>query len=55
MEWLDWDSLNSLTLESNTVGGSTQIPFNWKSSFIYELGASYTSPGGYIFAAGYIT
>jgi long-chain fatty acid transport protein len=53
VEWLDWDSLNSLTLDSNTVGGSTQIPFNWKSSFIYELGASYTTPDGYIFAAGY--
>ncbi len=53
VEWLDWDSLNSLTLESNTVGGSTSIPFNWKSSFIYELGASYTTPDGYIFAAGY--
>lgn len=53
VEWLDWDSLESLTLESNTVGGATQIPFNWKSSFIYELGASYTTPDGYIFAAGY--
>lgn len=53
VEWLDWDSLNSLKLESSTVGGSTQIPFNWKSSFIYELGASYTTPEGYIFSAGY--
>ncbi len=53
VEWLDWDSLNSLTLDSDTVGGSTQIPFNWKSSFIYELGASYTTPEGYVFAAGY--
>lgn len=53
VEWLDWDSLNSLTLESNSVGGSKEIPFNWKSSFIYELGASYTTPEGYIFSAGY--
>ena len=53
VEWLDWDSLNSLTLESNTVGGSVPIDFNWKSSFIYELGASYTTPEGYIFSAGY--
>lgn len=53
VEWLDWDSLNSLTLESNSVGGSKEIPFDWKSSFIYELGASYTTPEGYIFSAGY--
>ena len=53
VEWLDWDSLNSLTLESNSVGGSKEIPFKWKSSFIYELGASYTTPEGYIFSAGY--
>lgn len=52
VEWLDWDSLNTLTLESTPLG-STSIPFNWKSSFIYELGASYTTPEGYIFSAGY--
>lgn len=53
VEWLNWDTLDSLTLHSDTIGGSTQIPFNWESSFIYELGASYTTPEGYIFAAGY--
>ena len=53
VEWLDWDSLNTLDLESNSVGGSTPIAFDWKSSFIYELGASYTTPAGYIFSAGY--
>lgn len=52
VEWLDWDSLNTLTLESTPLG-STPIPFDWKSSFIYELGGSYTTPEGYIFAAGY--
>jgi len=53
VEWLNWDNLNNLTLESNTVGGSTQIPFNWQSSFIYEVGASYTTDEGYVIAAGY--
>lgn len=53
IEWLDWDSLNTLNLRSNTVGGSTRIPFNWQSSFIYELGASYTTDQGYILSAGY--
>ena len=53
LEWLNWDELNSLTLDSASVGGSTQVPFEWESSFIYELGASYTTQQGYVFAAGY--
>ncbi len=53
VEWLDWDALDSLTLRSGSVGGSTEVPFEWESSFIYELGVSYTTPDGYIFAAGY--
>jgi len=53
VEWLDWDSLNTLHLKSATVGGETAVPFEWESSFIYEVGASYTTPDGYVFAAGY--
>lgn len=53
VEWLNWDELNVLTLESDSVGGTMAVPFDWKSSFIYEIGASYTTPDGYIFAAGY--
>jgi long-chain fatty acid transport protein len=55
IEWLDWDSLNTLTLKTSTVPGTSEVPvpFDWESSFIYELGVSYTSPDGYIFAAGY--
>ena len=52
IEWLNWDNLNTLTLDNSTVG-STPVKFDWKSSFIYELGGSYTTPDGYIFAAGY--
>lgn len=53
VEWLDWDSLNTLHLQSSSVGGSTPLPFNWQSSFIYEVGASYTTEAGYILSAGY--
>ncbi|MBX3739900.1 MAG: outer membrane protein transport protein [Akkermansiaceae bacterium] len=53
VEWLDWDSLNTLTLESDSIGGSMGVPFEWKSSFIYEAGVSYTTPDGYVFAVGY--
>ncbi len=55
VEWLNWDSLNSLTLKSDKIGGasSLEVPFNWESSFIYELGVSYTTQAGYILSAGY--
>ncbi|MFD2256688.1 OmpP1/FadL family transporter [Luteolibacter algae] len=53
IEWLNWDSLDSLTLESPNVLGPTEVPFNWQSSFIYEIGASYITPEGYVFAVGY--
>ena len=54
VEWLDWDSLNNLALFAPTVpGGVMAVPFQWDSMFIYELGFSYTTPGGYVFAAGY--
>ena len=53
IEWLDWDSLNSLVLTPGVAGAPQSVPFNWQSSFIYEVGASYTTPEGYIFAAGY--
>jgi long-chain fatty acid transport protein len=52
IEWLDWDSLNTLTLRTNTMP-DTPVPFEWKSSFIYELGVSYTTECGWVFAAGY--
>lgn len=55
VEWLNWDELNTLTLETSSVPGTTAVPvpFEWQSNFIYEIGASYTTPEGYIFAAGY--
>lgn len=55
VEWLNWDELNTLTLETSSVPGTTAVPvkFDWQSSFIYEIGGSYTTPDGYIFAAGY--
>lgn len=54
IEWLDWDSLNSWTLRGKTLPGYARpVTFNWKSSFIYEIGASYVSETGWRFAAGY--
>jgi len=55
IEWLDWDSLNTLELKSPVLSptGVSALVFNWKSSFIYELGLTYAADNGYIFAAGY--
>lgn len=54
VEWLDWDSINSFTLDARALpGGTTAVPFNWQSMFIYELGISYTTLNGYRFALGY--
>lgn len=55
VEWLDWDALNTLKLKTSTLPGTSvvPVPFEWESSFIYEIGFSYTTPEGYIFAAGY--
>lgn len=53
IEWLDWNQLNSLRLSSAALGGYKDIPFNWKSGFIYELGVSHISPSGWVVAAGY--
>lgn len=55
IEWLDWDSLNTLDLTSSSFWPDDTAPltFNWRSSFIYELGFIYSADNGYIFAAGY--
>lgn len=51
IEWLDWDSLNTLTLKS--PNGARPVPFEWDSSFVFEIGASYKLDNGYVISAGY--
>jgi long-chain fatty acid transport protein len=55
LEWLDWDSLNSLYLTSAHApgGGTIAVPFNWQSMLIYELGVSHTWDNGMTVAGGY--
>lgn len=53
VDWADWHQLKTLTLaQANT--SSAAIPFNWQSSFMYEVGATRYLPGGYRVSAGYI-
>ena len=52
IEWTDWDSLNTFTL--NRSGGSNvNVPFDWTNSFMYELGVTHEI-GAYKLSAGYM-
>lgn len=54
VEWNDWDSLDELRVRGATLpGGVIPISFNWESMFIYEVGISYATESGYVFALGY--
>ena len=52
-DWTDWDSLNNVTLRQATLGNQT-LPFNWSSSWFYELGVTHYFANGYRASAGYI-
>jgi long-chain fatty acid transport protein len=53
LEWADWDSLNVATLHNDTTGDA-KIPFNWKSSLLYEIGVTRYFSHGFHASAGYI-
>ena len=52
IEWVNWDELNSLNLTSAS-SGTNAIPFNWKSNFIYSVGATRFFDNGWNVSAGY--
>ena len=52
VDWTDWDALDTVNLKANVLG--TSIPFNWKSSFFYEFGATYQFDNGFRLSGGYI-
>jgi long-chain fatty acid transport protein len=52
LEWVNWEELNTLTL-SQDGGADISVPFNWKSNFIYSLGATRFFENGWNASAGY--
>jgi long-chain fatty acid transport protein len=52
VDWTDWDSLNTLTLNRSN-GSTAKVPFDWTHSFIYELGATHIM-GPWKLSAGYM-
>ena len=52
-EWTDWNALNELTVHrqgSDTV----DVPFHWRSNWIYEAGITRTWESGWHASVGYI-
>lgn len=52
VEWVNWDEFNSLNLSSSSTG-TTAVPFNWHSNFIYSAGATRFFDNGWNVSAGY--
>ena len=52
IEWVNWDELNSLNLSSPSTG-TTALPFNWDSNFIYSVGVTRYFDNGWNVSAGY--
>lgn len=52
VDWTDWDSLNTVTLHQQH-SGDVKLPFNWRSSFIYEFGVTRQLPWGLRASGGY--
>jgi long-chain fatty acid transport protein len=53
LDWTDWHSLKTVTLNQD-VSGPQLIPFNWQSSFMYELGATRYFAQDYHFSLGFV-
>lgn len=54
-DWSDWTTLHSLNLLSaNKVYNSISLPFNWRPSWILELGATRYLGEGWKISAGYM-
>ena len=51
-DWTEWSRLTTVTFQQFT--GPTAVPFNWRSSWFYEFGATRRFEGGWRASAGYI-
>jgi long-chain fatty acid transport protein len=52
LDWTDWNNLNVVTLEQKS--GNVLLPFNWRSSFMYEFGVTKKFSHGLRASAGYM-
>lgn len=49
-DWTDWETLNTLNLRPTPLS----VPFNWRSSWFYEFGATRYFEHGWSVSGGYI-
>jgi long-chain fatty acid transport protein len=52
-DWTDWDNLNTVTL-NGVPPPNNKLPFNWRSSWFYEFGATRYLNNGWSVSGGYI-
>jgi long-chain fatty acid transport protein len=52
VDYTDWDTLNTLTLE-RAAGGPVSLPLNWQGSWFYEFGVTRYFEKGFFMSAGY--
>ena len=52
LDWTDWDNVNEIVIK-NTPVGTTVWPLNYRSSFMYEFGATRKLPKDFFVSLGY--
>jgi long-chain fatty acid transport protein len=52
VDWTDWHSLGTVEFQ-NTPLGNVPLTFNWKSTYMFEVGATRYLEDGYFVSAGY--
>jgi long-chain fatty acid transport protein len=53
LDWADWGTLNTVTLHQQSTGDAA-IPFNWRSSFMYEFGVTKKFAHHFQTSVGYV-
>lgn len=52
LDWTDWDSVKQIPIQGTALG-NLALPLNYRSSFMYEFGATRQLGKGYFVSAGY--
>lgn len=55
IDWTDWETLDTVVFEGTgaLLGTDARLPLNWKSSWLYEVGATRYLQDGWYVSAGY--
>lgn len=53
VDWTDWETLDTVTLHQQN-SANIGLPFNWRSSFMYEAGVTRKFAHGFSASAGYM-